>query len=60
MWDKVFVIALIWLALQIPLGLLAGGFIRVGSTDPAQIKPSGVKRPNLRPRKAGHTKLARA
>ena len=51
MWFEVFVIALFWLAFQIPLGLLVAGGIRVGSVDPAQITRSRV---------ASHTKLVRA
>ena len=46
------VVILLWLALQIPLGLLAAGYMRVGSSDPTQIKPSRVKRASIGPRKA--------
>jgi hypothetical protein len=60
MWHEAFVIALFWLALQIPLGLLVAGFMRVGSADPTQIRPSMVKRPLIRQRKAARPELAPA
>ena len=60
MWHEVFLIALFWLALQIPLGLLGARFMRVGSADPVQIKPSKVKRPSIRQRKVARPELAPA
>ena len=60
MWHEALVIALFWLALQIPLGLLVGRFMRVGSADPVQIRPSKVKRPSIRQRKVARPELAPA
>jgi hypothetical protein len=58
MWHEAFVIALFWLALQIPLGLLVACFMRGGSADPVQIRPSKVKRPSIRQRKVARPELA--
>jgi hypothetical protein len=60
MWNEAFVIALFWLALQIPLGLLVARFMRVGSADPVQIRPSKVKRPSIRQRNVARPELAPA
>jgi len=60
MWHEAFVITLFWLALQIPLGLLVAHFMRVGSADPVQIRPSKVKRPSIRRRKVARPEMAPA
>ena len=60
MWHETFVIALFWLALQIPLGFLVARFMRVGSADPVQIRPSKVKWPSIRQRKVARPELAPA
>ena len=60
MSNEAFLIALFWLALQIPLGLLVARFMRVGSADPVQIRPSKVKRRSISQRKVARPELAPA
>jgi hypothetical protein len=48
MRHEVFVIILLWLAVQIPLGVLVAGYLRAGSTDPRRNAPSRIKRARIR------------
>lgn len=58
-WDTQVFVMFLWLALQIPLGLLVGNYIRAGSTPDPTTNAASLIRSFLNGHPAIDSKLAR-
>ena len=58
MQHEVFVTAVFWLALQIPLGIVVASLVRFGSAGPIQMRLSLGKRFRIQGHKAAHPVVA--